>query len=64
MVWPIVETVSATIICAFGDLSLVQSRLEAVPGVGRSTQRFNEAGAEIFLSLPKSTANEVARMVT
>jgi uncharacterized YigZ family protein len=60
---PLVETVSASVACRFGDLSLVQSRLEAVPGVHVHALRFNETGAEIRISLPKSAADEIGRMV-
>lgn len=60
---PLIETVLATINCTFGDLSLVRSRLETVPGAQISFPQFNEVGAEIHLSLPKSAADEVARIV-
>lgn len=60
---PLIETVPATIACAFGDLSLVQSRLDAIPGIHADAPQFNEAGADINLSIPKSAADEVARMV-
>lgn len=60
---PLVETLSASIACAFGDLSLVQSRLEAVAGVNLHPPQFNETGAEIRFSVPEGVAEEVARMV-
>lgn len=60
---PLIDAASATIVCAFGDLSLVQARLEAVPDVRIGAPAFNDAGAEIPLSVPKSAAGDVARMI-
>ena len=60
---PLVETLSTSIACGFSDLSLVQSRLEMVPGVHLHAPQFNETGAEIRLSFPKSAADGIARMV-
>ncbi len=60
---PLVDTVAATISCGFGDLALLQARLEAVPDVQVRAPSFTEAGAEIPVSIPDAAVDEVARMV-
>lgn len=60
---PLVERVSATVGCAFGDLSLVQSRLEAVPNAIVQAPSFNESGAELAFDVPKAAAFDIERLV-
>ena len=60
---PLVDTVAATITCAFGDLALLQARLEALPGAQIRVQSFTDVGAELIVSLPESQADGLARMV-
>lgn len=60
---PLVDTVAATVTCAFGDLALLQARLEALPGAKVSVQSFTDTGAELILSVPKEDADMVAGMV-
>lgn len=60
---PLVDTVAATVTCAFGDLALLQARLEALPGAQVSVQSFTDTGAELILSVPKEDADMVAGMV-
>jgi uncharacterized YigZ family protein len=61
---PLIETVSATIACGFSDLSLVEARLGALPGVRINDQAFTDAGAMLSVSIPKVEADDVARLVT
>jgi len=60
---PLVETVTATVTCAFGDLSLLQARLEALPGVRVRVQAFTDTGAGLAVSVPKEEADSMARLV-
>ncbi|MGN6304727.1 MAG: IMPACT family protein [Mesorhizobium sp.] len=60
---PLVDTVAATVTCAFGDLALLQARLEALPGAQVRVQSFTDTGAELILSVPKEDADMVAGMV-
>lgn len=60
---PLVDTVTATVTCAFGDLALLQARLEAMPGTLVNVQSFTDTGAELFVSVPKEDTHDMARMV-
>ncbi len=60
---PLVETVPAIVGCAFGDLSLVQSRLEAMPDTKLHAPRFNENGAELAFEVPRAAAFDVERLL-
>jgi uncharacterized YigZ family protein len=60
---PLVATVAAVITCTFGDLALLQARLEARPGVQVRVQSFTDVGAELAVSVPKADANAMAEMV-
>jgi uncharacterized YigZ family protein len=60
---PVVDTVAATVTCAFGDFALLQARLEALPGANVSVQSFTDTGAELAVSVPKDDADDMARMV-
>lgn len=60
---PLVDTVAATVTCAFGDLALLQARLEAFPGAQVSVQSFTDSGAELAVSVPEGEADGMARMV-
>ncbi len=60
----LVETVSGTVTCGFGDLALVQARLGALSGVQASVGAFTEDGAILSVSAPKSEASGVERLVT
>lgn len=60
---PLVDTVTATVTCTFGDLALLQARLEALPGVQARVQSFIDTGAELIISAPKKDADTVAGMV-
>ncbi|QDB99284.1 YigZ family protein [Mesorhizobium sp. 8] len=59
----LVDTVAATVKCAFGDLALVQARLEALPGAQVRVQSFTGTGAELIVSVPEDLADGMARMV-
>ena len=61
---PLIEAVSAVIICGFGDLALVNARLGALPGVTISDQAFTAVGAVLSVSVPKADADDVTRLVT
>lgn len=61
---PLVDSVAATVVCAFGDLSLVQARLEALAGVEVRVRAFTGTGAELAVSIPKPEAADIARLVT
>lgn len=61
---PLVETVSVAIACGFGDLALVGARLGALPGVTIGDQTFTDAGAVLSVAVPKTEADDVARLVT
>lgn len=61
---PLIETVSVAITCGFGDLALVNARLGALPGVTISDQTFTDAGAVLSVAVPKTEAEDVARLVT
>jgi uncharacterized YigZ family protein len=60
---PLVEAVAATVTCAFGDLALLQARLEALPGTLVRVQSFTYTGAELAVSVVKEDADVVARTV-
>lgn len=60
----LVETVSGTIACAFGDLALVQARLGALAGVRIEDQAFTGIGATLSVTVIKAGADDVARLVT
>lgn len=60
---PLVDTVTATVTCTFGDLALLQARLEAIPGAKVSVQSFTDIGAELAVSVPKDGADAMAGMV-
>jgi uncharacterized YigZ family protein len=60
---PLVATVAAVITCTFGDLALLQARLEALPGAQARVQSFTDVGAELAVSVPKADANAMAEMV-
>jgi len=60
---PLVATVAAVITCTFGDLALLQARLEARPGVQVRVQSFTDVGAELAVSVPKADADAMAEMV-
>lgn len=60
---PLVDTVPAVVVCTFGDLSLVQARLEARADVQVHPPAFNETGAEIPISIPKAGGEDMARMI-
>ncbi|GAU86150.1 YigZ family protein [Bosea sp. BIWAKO-01] len=59
----LVETASAMITCAFGDLARVQARLGELSGVQVRDQVFTDTGAVLSVSVPKVEADRVAQMV-
>ncbi|MGN6142270.1 MAG: IMPACT family protein [Mesorhizobium sp.] len=59
----LVDTVAATVTCAFGDLALIQARLEALPGAQVRVQSFTDSGAELIVSVPEDQRDGMARMV-
>lgn len=59
----LVETVSGTATCGFGDLSRVQARLAAVPGVEVAVRSFTENGAILSIAAPESEAPRVALLL-
>ena len=59
----LMETVPATIACGFGDLTLVQARLGAVPGVQLRDQAFTDTGAVLAVAAPKAQIDGVTRLV-
>jgi uncharacterized YigZ family protein len=60
---PLIDTVTATVTCTFGDLALLQARLESIHGAKVSVQSFTDAGAELALSVPKGNADATAGMI-
>lgn len=60
----LVEALSATITCTFGDLALVQARLGTHPGVELRHQSFTDTGAVLSISAPKTEADAVAQLIT
>lgn len=61
---PLIETVAARLECGFGELTLLQSRLGAVAGVELAAPLFHAQGVTLAITLPKTTADTLARMVT
>lgn len=59
----LIETVSGTVTCGFGDLALVQVRLGAFSGVQVGVQAFTEGGAILSVLAPKSEASAVERLL-
>src|SRR5690606_3994120 len=59
----LVDTVAATVTCAFGDLALIQARLEALPGAQVRVRSFTDRGAELIVSVPEDQRDGMARMV-
>jgi putative IMPACT (imprinted ancient) family translation regulator len=60
---PLVDTVAATVTCAFGDLALLRARLEAIPGAKVSVQSFTDTGAELAVLVPDAATDAMAAMV-
>jgi len=60
----LVETASARITCPFADLTRVQARLAALPGVQLRDQTFTDIGAVLSISAPKTEADALTRLVT
>ncbi|CAH1669873.1 IMPACT family member in pol 5'region [Hyphomicrobiales bacterium] len=60
----LIETVSVTVTCGFSDLTLVQARLGAFPGVEVRDQVFTDTGAILSVSTPKAEAEAVIRLLT
>lgn len=60
----LVETASARITCPFADLTRVQARLAALPGVQLRDQTFTDTGAVLSISAPKTEADALTRLVT
>ena len=56
---PLVDTVSATLTCGFGDLAILQARLGALPGVEMASPTFNGAGASWSLAVPRARAEKL-----
>lgn len=61
---PLIDTIPAMVTCVFGDLARLQARLGALPGVQMQSPTFNDIGAEWLLAVPRSDADEVARLVS
>lgn len=59
----VIPTLSTRIQCGFSDLALVKSRLVAVPDLKIEKEDFTAEGALLDLSIPISSAEDVARMV-
>lgn len=59
----LIEMTAATITCDFSDLALVQARLAAQPGARIVDQAFTSTGAKLAVSVPASTAEDVARLI-
>ncbi len=60
----LVESLSGTVACGFGDLTLAQARLAALSGVQVGVQAFTDSGAILAVSAPKSEADGVERLLT
>lgn len=60
---PIVDTVMAVVTCPFGDLALLQARLNALSDMQMNRPTFNDSGAEWTVAVPRGQADEVARLV-
>ncbi len=59
----LIEMTAATITCDFSDLALVQARLAAQPDTRIVEQTFTDTGAILSISVPASTAEDVARLI-
>lgn len=59
----VIPTLSTEIDCSFSDLALVKSRLSAVQHLTITAETFTDHGAKLSLSIPVSSAEDVARMV-
>jgi len=60
----LVETATASIACAFSDLTRVQARLGGLAGVQMREQAFTNTGAVLTISAPKTEIDCVTRLVT
>ncbi|PZO80983.1 MAG: hypothetical protein DI629_05610 [Mesorhizobium amorphae] len=60
----LVDMVSATMRCQFGDLALLQARLTALPNVKLLGSTFNETGAEWSLSVSRDEAESLVQLVS
>lgn len=60
----LVETAAATITCRFGDLTLVEARLGAFPGVQLRDQAFTDTGAILSISAPRAEIASLDRLVS
>lgn len=60
---PLVESITGTVACGFGDLTRVQARLGAFPGVQLRDQAFTDTGAVLTVSAPSAEADVLARQV-
>ena len=60
---PLIDMVLTTLTCGFGDLALLQARLGGLPGVQMQSPTFNDNGAQLTVTVPRSNADEAARMV-
>ena len=61
---PLIDTIPAMVTCLFPDLALLQARLGVLPGVQMHSPIFNDNGAEWSLTVARTDAGEVARLVT
>lgn len=60
---PLVDTIEATLSCSFGELSRLQARLEAFPGVHVRVRGFTGTGAELAASVPRAEKDGITRLV-
>lgn len=60
---PLLETVSATLTCTFGDAALVHARLSALPQVQVLDQAFTATGTTLSIAVEQTCADQVAGLV-
>jgi uncharacterized YigZ family protein len=59
----LIPMAKATVCVGFSDLALVKARLGAATGVRVADETFLSTGARLTLAVPRSVADEVARIV-
>lgn len=59
----LIETLSGAITCLFSDLALMQARLDAFSGIEIQDQTFTDIGAVLKVAVPKTEADNLARLV-
>ncbi|ECI7685765.1 YigZ family protein [Salmonella enterica subsp. enterica] len=56
----LIETVSGSVACAFGDLALLQARLASLPSVRAIEQSFTDEGPRLGLTVEKDSVEAIS----